>query len=70
MRINVASHQNKKGFAMIFNSLNSIVSLLSFNSCVGYSANLNKCHRNETMCALFFVNYSMRSCVEILKDIT
>ena len=27
-------------------------------------------HRNETICALFFVNYSTRSCVEILKDIT
>ena len=34
------------------------------------STNLNKCHRNETICALFFVNYSTRSCVEILKDIT
>ena len=41
---------------MSFNSSNSIVSLLSFNSCVGYSTNLNKCHRNETICALFFVN--------------
>ena len=30
----------------------------------------NKCHRNETICALFFFNYSTRSCVEILKDIT
>ena len=54
---------------MSFNSSNSIVSLLSFNSCVGYSTNLNKCHRNKTICALF-VNYSTRSCVEILKDIT
>ena len=27
-----------------------------------YSTNLNKCHRNETICALFFVNYSTRSC--------
>ena len=55
---------------MSFNSLNSIVSLLSFNSYVGYSTNLNKSHRNVTIWALFFVNYSTRSCVEILKDIT
>ena len=55
---------------MSFNSSNSIVSLFSFNSCVGYSTNLNKCDRNETICALFFVNYTTRSCVEILKDIT
>ena len=52
---------------MSFNSSNSIASLLSFNSCVGYSTYLNKCHRNETICALFFVNYSTRSCVEILN---
>ena len=48
MRIKVASHQNKKGFAMRFNSSNSIVSLFSINSCVGYSTKLNKCHRIET----------------------
>ena len=53
-----------------FNSSSSIVSLLSFNSCVGYSTNLNKSHRNEKICALFFVDYSTRPCVEILKDIT
>ena len=58
-RINVASHQNKEGFAMSFNSSNSIVSLLSFNSCVGYSTNLNKCHRNETIRALFFIVYDL-----------
>ena len=69
-RINVVSHQNKKGFSMSFNSSSSIVSLLSIQSCVGYSTNLNKSHRNETICALFFVNYSTRPCVEILKDIT
>ena len=69
-RINVASHQNKKGFVMSFNSLNSIVSLLSINSCVGNSTNLNESHRNETICALFFVDYSTRPCVETLKDIT
>ena len=55
---------------MSFNSSSSIVSLLSINSCVGYSTNLNKSHRNETICALFFVNYSTRPYVEILKDIT
>ena len=59
VRINVASHQNKKGFALSFNSLNSIVILLSFNSCVGYSTNLNKCHRNETIRALFFIVYDL-----------
>ena len=32
---------------MSFNSSNSIVSLLSFNSCVGYSTNLNKCGVTE-----------------------
>ena len=68
--INVASHQNKKGFAISFNSSSSIVSLLPIKSCVGYSTNLNKSYRNETICALFFVNYSTRPCVEILKDIT
>ena len=55
---------------MSFNSLNSIVSLLSFKSCVGYSTNLNKRHRNETICTLVFVNYSTRYSVEILRDIT
>ena len=54
---------------MSFNGSNSIVSLLPFNSRVGYSTNLNKCNRNKTICALFFVNYST-CCVEILKDIT
>ena len=68
-RINVASHQNKKGLAMSFNSSSSIVSLLSIKSCVGYSTNLNKSHRNETISALFFVNNSTRPCVEILRDI-
>ena len=37
---------------MSFNSSSSIVSLLSIKSCVGYSTNLNKSHRNETICAL------------------
>ena len=69
-RINVVSHQNKKGFAMSFNSSSSIVSLLSIKSSVGYSTYLNKSHINETIFALFFVNYSTRPCVEILKDIT
>ena len=63
--INVASHQNKKGIAMTFNSSSSIVSLPSIKSCVGYSTNLNKKNMHA-----FFVNYSTRPCVEILKDIT
>ena len=59
-RINVASNQNKKGFAMSFNSSSSIVSLLSIKSCVGYSTNLNKSHRNETICALLIVSHEWR----------
>ena len=55
---------------MSFNTSSSMVGLLSIKSRVGYSTNVNKSHRNETICALFFVNYSTRPYVEMLKDIT